>query len=694
MSPHHRTGSRSAQRGVALLALLIIVLLATTYTLIGRLSSPGIDTERQARASTALAQAKEALIGFAITYRDSHPTPLSPPVFGYLPCPDTNNDGVSDACGLQDVSIIGRLPWKTLGLPPLRDGAGECLWYAVSGSAKDTPKTAIYNWDTTGQFIVLDAAGAVLAGATPHDRPLAVILSPGAPLGGKTHDSAGAIECDGSNTVTDYLEGIGALGVGTSNIVVASADSRHNGTNNDQATWISSREIFDRVRARSDFKTDVDALLDDITLCLNNLPPATLPAASAINKGVGDYALTANDVLSLCPPASPLKQNVMINLQNNLLYTKPAAASSLNGLPGCNAMLFFSGSRQGAQSRATPFEQASAANYLEGGNLALFPLDGAYASALSYSSTASSNDIARCIKGLPAGATQQSFANNFNTFSATGPGAGAAVTPDATSQTVVITDASGTGNGCFWSPNAVPLAGKTLRAYYEFQFSYADLFALLSAPTDPDRGNGFTFQMVQSFGLSAPNNCGTESALGALGSSDVWGSFSFIIETDVRKGAGEPVENHTAIMTNGSLAHGSGTLTTACNGTARGCRHSPANKFEESPAPLAHNQRIEIHTGCLPGCTGTCIPASHGIGTRIYAKISAWVDCSDCKDVATDLDQTTNPSTIQYCTATPLAAPEMNSVYFGFTGGFLSGATPGQAPAQGVTIRNFSLRSD
>jgi hypothetical protein len=33
---------------------------------------------------------------------------------------------------------MGRLPRKTPGLDALKDGSGECLWYAVSGTYKNS----------------------------------------------------------------------------------------------------------------------------------------------------------------------------------------------------------------------------------------------------------------------------------------------------------------------------------------------------------------------------------------------------------------------------------------------------------------------------------------------------------------------------------------------------------------------------
>ena len=49
---------------------------------------------------------------------------------GELPCPDTDNDGFAEAaCSTR---TLGRVPWRTLGIPEPRDTAGETLWYAVS----------------------------------------------------------------------------------------------------------------------------------------------------------------------------------------------------------------------------------------------------------------------------------------------------------------------------------------------------------------------------------------------------------------------------------------------------------------------------------------------------------------------------------------------------------------------------------
>ena len=680
------TAREARQRGAALLVLMLVLGLLAAYFAISALNRSSIN-ERNRLSANTLAQAKDALIGFAAAYRDNAPTHANQ-VFGYLPCPDMTNSGTASAsptCPAQDISATGRLPWNTLGLPALRESAGECLWYAVSGSAKDVNKTASFNWDTLGQYIVQDFGGATLVGATPHERPLAVILSPGGTIGAQTR-AMSASECGGSNTITDYLEGIAAPVAGITTITVATASSVSSGTNNDQALWISSKEIFDRVKVRSDFKSDIDGMIGDLATCLNNLPPAGLPLASATNKGI-------TNVIAVCPAATPQKVNVLNNWQNNLLYANPGTASTVQTgsvvTTGCNAVLLFGGERTATQVRDTAANKDLAANYLEAPNVPLpFPNSGAYSGLAGYNSASSSSDIVRCIKGLPAGGAQVSFANDFGSFVTTGVGVTTNVAVPG-SPTVSINNAAGASGGCFWYPNSIPLAGKVLRLFYKHQFSFADPVG------GADRGNGFSFQMVRS-DLGSPSlpanpaseKCGTQANMGVLNIGTMRGLISYVIETDVHQDLAsnnDPAENHTAIMLDGNLTHSptNGNPTLACNGSAAGCRHTPVNKFEESP-PANHNQRVEIHTGCDSTCAA-CNPAAH-VAPNTYARVSVWVDCTDCSDVVADLDRVAQVPTVNRCMA---VNPAMNSIYFGFTGGFRSGASQ-----QGVTLSNMNLRSE
>ena len=636
------------QRGAALMIILMIAGVVAAFFAVRALN--GANTERDKVTAAALAQAKDALIGFASTYRELHADVGNnqEKPFGYLPCPDTNNDGIAEpTCGAMNVSVIGRLPWRTLGLPPLRDSAGECLWYAVSGRAKNNPSTNVaMNWDTLGQLAVTEAiTNTILAAPLTNQAAWAVVFAPRAAIGGQTRGGGAGTECRGPAGVAagaQYLDGANPFYAGvapaagaTSTVTFSVSESVRLGTNNDQGIWITSSEIFDRVKKRNPaspngFTSDIGSFLAGVRNELNGLLIGALPTGMA-----------TVDAGTVCPVVDNVADQRDAYLRcawrNNLQYAAPTPATGLtvNGLP-CNAVLFFAGERAPGQVRATAADFANPANYLEGGNLALFPGVGGYTGADQFNPAAPSADVVRCITGLTGTATQVSFAANLGSFVSVG--AAGSVTVNAVDKTVTLADAAGAAGGCFWSPTQFPLAGRNLRAYYDYRFTVPDSFALTGLGSD--RGNGFSLQMVTgSFG-SAPNTCGTEVDMGVLGSADVWGHDSYIFETDVRRDGAhsDPTENHSAILLDGFLDHApaapSATISAACDGSATGCRHAPANRFEESPLQT-HNQRIEIHTGCNAACT-VCNSATHA-GPTTYAQINAWIGCKDCNDILDDL---------------------------------------------------------
>jgi len=281
------------QRGVALLALLALVSVVVIFAYVTGLnrSASSMAQERTLRTATALAQAKEALIAYAVTYNDTHDSSPNFYVPGYLPCPDlgpaTNVEGTAaGSCGSSLVSAMGRLPWKTLRLDALRDGSDECLWYAVSGTYKNNPNgvsgstttSNMMNWDTNGQFDVLDANGSTyLAGgstALADTRAVAVIFAPGAPISGQNRAPVtGTSTCGGNFNATPpaaaYLET--ANGINNSTLVtpsspanVADTSSFIAGTTsdtfNDRLVYITRAEIWSAVKKRSDFNKHLRAL--------------------------------------------------------------------------------------------------------------------------------------------------------------------------------------------------------------------------------------------------------------------------------------------------------------------------------------------------------------------------------------------------------------------------------------------------
>lgn len=266
MYPTRPQQAKAGQRGAALLVTLAIVVMGIAAALVGSLSTTALKNARQETTSIALAQAKEALIGYAITYGDTY----SGEVHGYLPCPDTSGSAEGSAappCGSKNVSRIGRLPWKTLGLPALRDGDGECLWYAVSGTYKNNPKTDLMNWDARGLFEVLDASGTPVA-----QDVVAVIFAPGPVLGSQNRAPGGAAPiCGGNYTATNYLDSDGTLNNGTvSTSANATTQFRLASSTqvNDQLIYITRQDIWNAMLKRNDFMTTLATMTQKAAECI------------------------------------------------------------------------------------------------------------------------------------------------------------------------------------------------------------------------------------------------------------------------------------------------------------------------------------------------------------------------------------------------------------------------------------------
>ncbi len=166
------------QRGAALLVFMLIFFLASASWMLSQANNPPrFRRESDQATSMALAQAKEALIGRALKDKERP---------GSLPCPDFDDDGeaTNGSCSI----TIGRLPWKTLGLPDLRDGEGNRLWYALAGELRDNDTTPPIN-PTVSLELSLDGTANIAA----------IVFSAGPPLAGQNGRPGNAID--------DYLDG-------------------------------------------------------------------------------------------------------------------------------------------------------------------------------------------------------------------------------------------------------------------------------------------------------------------------------------------------------------------------------------------------------------------------------------------------------------------------------------------------------
>lgn len=216
--------ARAIQNGQALLLLLVILAIGFSALIYGLGSPASLAIDNDKTTNAALALAKDALIGYAAG--DSNRP-------GSLPCPDTNNDGSAQLfSGSFCPSEIGRLPWRTLGLPDPRDGSGERLWYAVSRDFSRNPSGApALNSDTAGQLTI--------TGAAPANSVIAIIFAPGAVIGSQVRDTAN------QNAVANYLDGGNEVS-GTTTFTTAAASAAFN----DKLLAVTSNALFTVVAAR------------------------------------------------------------------------------------------------------------------------------------------------------------------------------------------------------------------------------------------------------------------------------------------------------------------------------------------------------------------------------------------------------------------------------------------------------------
>lgn len=261
------------QHGAALLLLMLVVIIASASILLANVNSDDLRTRRIAGTQSLLADAKAALLEYALLNPDLNPgQPLS------LPCPDIDGsgglpEGVAHAsdCGASGVTVVGRFPWRTLGLAAPRDAGAECLWYVVSGSYKnaDTATAAMINADTNGQLQLVDLdAGIVIEGALPEERPVAMVIAAMHPVAGQARPAAASgAQCSPGFRRSDFLDN--DAGSGISNAVVSGTVdgldvfATYPGIvegHNDRIATISRAEIAGRISGRPGFDADMRAL--------------------------------------------------------------------------------------------------------------------------------------------------------------------------------------------------------------------------------------------------------------------------------------------------------------------------------------------------------------------------------------------------------------------------------------------------
>jgi len=209
---------RYRQRGVALLVMVTIIALGATWLFVNTISKASsrnaLNKQDNARV---LAEAKQALVGWvirqAIEAGEKNP--------GRLPCPEppqfvgTKCEGIaaptvcneeSPAISAPACTAVGRLPWRTLGLPKLLDATGEPLWYVPSPQwhLDNTSTSLNINSDFPGQLTVDGLPQAAVALVVAPGSALDVPACAGNPARKQVHNSLAPdfrdyLECENAN---------------------------------------------------------------------------------------------------------------------------------------------------------------------------------------------------------------------------------------------------------------------------------------------------------------------------------------------------------------------------------------------------------------------------------------------------------------------------------------------------------------
>lgn len=301
------------QRGVAIIIVLAVLVAGVSFLLLRSFNAAAWPAHRHDVTKQALVMAKEALVARAVA-DDNRP--------GSLPCPDTDDDGDAELfAGNECPSYIGRLPWRTLGLPDLRDGNSERLWYVLSRNFRDHPSAEPVNSNTLATLSV--------TGTEPAGNVMAVLVAPGAPI-----RRAGApalqdrsctvgVDCDANRVCTtapawntpkcnavNYLD---ASGASPDEVVTAAIGDAFN----DRVLAVLHDEVLPLVEKRAtlelaqNLRSHFDAW-------------AGAPAVAA-TKGFYPYAATFNDPQSASPGVIGTRDGLLPMDASSVVWTSASA---------------------------------------------------------------------------------------------------------------------------------------------------------------------------------------------------------------------------------------------------------------------------------------------------------------------------------------------------------------------------------
>ena len=224
------------QNGFTLAELAIVLLIVAL--LAGAMLVPltaQIDQRNASEVRRNLSEIREALFGFAA----SHPANDGRP---YLPCPDTDNDGMENRSGVACTAQEGNVPWATLGVGE-SDAWNNRFRYRVDAAFSHSDVG--FTLATTSNLRVCSVAGCVAGSILASSLP-AVFLSHGKNGAGATNSSGGANPAPGTSR-TDELANTDANNDFVSHALTAAGSA--SGEFDDEVAWLPASILFGRMIA-------------------------------------------------------------------------------------------------------------------------------------------------------------------------------------------------------------------------------------------------------------------------------------------------------------------------------------------------------------------------------------------------------------------------------------------------------------
>jgi hypothetical protein len=379
ITKHRRSAAK--QKGAALLLFVALLVIGLLALFAGGMNAGRAELERDRITADALAKAKEALIGWSV----SQGTLVGTSRPGELPCPDTNNDGSAE--GTCAAGRLGRVPWKTLGIPEPKDSYGETLWYAVAGpfriyNANSNP----INSDTKGNITIFANDGV----SKLNSEAVAVLFSPGPTINSQSRSSTITALCPTTGTTilqdrcaANYLDATNGINNAVTNGPFIKGSRSENF--NDTLLYIATTDLIPPIEQRvaAELKVQLSAYyaangyypfaakFDDTTgNCAMNLTRGRIPLS------VGGLAPTPPNMIcsGLADWTGSLPNWFMVNKWFNVIYYSVSPGYKFGGTGTCaggclavgannniRALFFMPGTPIGAASRPSN----SLTDYLE-----------------------------------------------------------------------------------------------------------------------------------------------------------------------------------------------------------------------------------------------------------------------------------------------------------------------------------------